>query len=173
MQTIETKRRAYRTKSQKIQLLNEQQSSGMTISTFALKYRVHPVTIHKWKRDMSWEIKKDTIDVHELLQGLENLKGENNHLKKAVDNMAITNEILQTAVDVLKKSKDGKFEVAKEVIQILGVTCSKSRVCNDIHFGRASLYWKKKENKMTRIRYTKESDSEVAYFGTSDRPFRQ
>jgi len=105
MQTTETTRRAYRTKSQKIQLLNELQSGGMTISTLARKYGIHPVTIHKWKRDMSQEIKKDSIDVHELLQELEKLKEENNHLKKAVGNMAITNEILQTAVDVLKKNQ--------------------------------------------------------------------
>jgi len=104
MQTTETTRRAYRTKSQKIQLLNELQSGGMTISTLARKYGIHPVTIHKWKRDMS-EIKKDSIDVHELLQELEKLKEENNHLKKAVGNMAITNEILQTANDVLKKNQ--------------------------------------------------------------------
>ena len=46
-----------------------------------------------------------TIDVNELLQELEKLKEENGHLKKAVGNMAITNEILQTAVDVLKKNQ--------------------------------------------------------------------
>lgn len=67
MQTTETTRRACRTKSQKIQLLNELQSGGMTIPTLARKYGIHPVTLHKWKRDMSQEIKKDSIDVHELL----------------------------------------------------------------------------------------------------------
>jgi hypothetical protein len=46
-QTTETTRRAYRTKSQKIQLLNELQSGGMTISTLTRKYGIHPVTIHK------------------------------------------------------------------------------------------------------------------------------
>jgi hypothetical protein len=34
-----------------------------------------------------------------------------------VGNLAITNEILQTANDVLKKSKIGKVEVAQEVIK--------------------------------------------------------
>ena len=81
MQTTETTRRAYRTKSQKIQLLNELQSGGMTISTLARKYGIHPVTIHKWKRDMSQETKKDSVDVHEILQELEKLKEENNHKK--------------------------------------------------------------------------------------------
>jgi transposase-like protein len=105
MQTTENTKRQYRTKSQKLQLLNELDSGGMTISTLARKHGIHPVTIHKWKREMSQENKKDSIDVQELLQELEKLKDENSHLKKAVGNMAITNQILQTAVDVLKKNQ--------------------------------------------------------------------
>jgi transposase-like protein len=105
MQTIETTKRHYRTKTQKLQLLNELESGDMTISNLARKHGIHPVTIHKWKREMSKETKKDSIDVNELLQELEKLKEENGHLKKAVGNMAITNEILQTAVDVLKKNQ--------------------------------------------------------------------
>ena len=53
---------------------------------------------------MSKDANKDSIDVHELLQELEKLKLENTHLKKAVGDMAIKNEILQTANDVIKKT---------------------------------------------------------------------
>lgn len=105
MQTTETTRRTYRTKSQKIELLNELRSGGMTISTLARKHGIHPITIHKWKRQMSDETKKDSIDVHEILKELEKIKEENTHLKKAVGNMAISNEILQAAVDILKKNQ--------------------------------------------------------------------
>jgi transposase-like protein len=105
MQNIETTKRQYRTKAQKLQLLNELKSGGMTISTLARKHGIHPVTIHKWKREMSKDTKKDSIDVHELLKELEMLKQENNHLKKAVGDMAITNEILKTANDILKKNQ--------------------------------------------------------------------
>jgi transposase-like protein len=105
MQSTETTKRQYRTKSQKLQLLNELDSGGMTISTLARKHGIHPVTIHKWKREMTQETKKDSVDLHEILQELEKLKEENNHLKKAVGNLAITNEILQTANDVLKKNQ--------------------------------------------------------------------
>jgi transposase-like protein len=73
----------------------------MTISILTRKHGIHPVSIHKWKREMSKDANKDSIDVHELLQELEKLKQENNHLKKAVGEMAITNEILKTANDVL------------------------------------------------------------------------
>lgn len=105
MQATETKRRTYRTKSQKLDLLNELKSGGMTISILARKHGIHPITIHKWKRQMSDETKKDSIDVHEILKELEKIKEENNHLKKAVGNMAISNEILQAAVDILKKNQ--------------------------------------------------------------------
>jgi transposase-like protein len=46
----------------------------MTISILARKHGIHPVTIHKWKRDMSQETKKESIDVHEILQEIEKLK---------------------------------------------------------------------------------------------------
>jgi len=105
MQTTETTRRAYRTKSQKIDLLNELKSGGMSISNLARKHGIHPITIYKWKRQMSDETKKDPIDVHEILKELEKIKEENTHLKKAVGNMAISNEILQAAVDILKKNQ--------------------------------------------------------------------
>jgi transposase-like protein len=105
MQVAETTKRQYRTKSQKIQLLKELKSGGMTISNLARKHDVHPVTIHKWKREMSQEAKKESVDLHEILQELEKIKEENNHLKKAVGNLAMDNEILKTANDILKKSQ--------------------------------------------------------------------
>lgn len=60
--------------------------------------------------------------------------------------MAITNKILKTANDVLKKTPIGKVEFVKKVIQILDQ--------KELDVSRASLYWKKKDNQMKRIRYT-------------------
>ncbi len=54
---------------------------------------------------MSQETKKESIDVTEILLELEKSKQENNHLKKAVGNMAIDNEILKAIVEVLKKNQ--------------------------------------------------------------------
>jgi transposase len=105
MQTPETTRRTYITRSRKNEILNELKTSGMTLTNLARKYGIHPVTIHKWKREMSQETKKDSIDVHEILAELEKLKEENSNLKKAVGELAITNQILQTANGVLKKSQ--------------------------------------------------------------------
>lgn len=105
MQATGTTTRQYRTKSQKLQILNELNSGGMTISNLARKLGIHPVTIHKWRREMSQETKKESIDVTEILLELEKSKQENNHLKKAVGNMAIDNEILKAIVEVLKKNQ--------------------------------------------------------------------
>jgi transposase-like protein len=105
MQATVTTTRQYRTKSQKLQILNELNSGGMTISTLARKHGIHPITVHKWKREMSQDTKKDPIDMTEILLELEKSKQENNHLKKAVGNMAIDNEILKAIVEVLKKNQ--------------------------------------------------------------------
>ena len=105
MQATVTTTRQYRTKSQKLQILNELNSGGMTISNLARKHGIHPITVHKWKREMSQDTKKDPIDIAEILLELEKSKQENNHLKKAVGNMAIDNEILKAIVEVLKKNQ--------------------------------------------------------------------
>ena len=105
MQISEIKTRRHRTKSQKIQILNELETGGMTISFLARKHGIHPVTIHKWRRDMSKENIKEQLDMEEILQELEKIKEENANLKKAVGNLAVDNEILKTAVDVLKKNQ--------------------------------------------------------------------
>jgi FtsZ-binding cell division protein ZapB len=71
-------------------------------------------------RFVKTEAKKDSIDVHELLQELEKLKEENDHLKKAVGNMAITNVILKTANDVLKKNqRSEKLKPRKKLSKFL------------------------------------------------------
>lgn len=98
MQTAETTKRQCRTKSQKIHLLEELKSGGMTVSNLAHKHGFHPITIHKWKRQMSQETKKYSIDVHEILLELEKIKEENTNLKKAVGNLTIDNEILRRRV---------------------------------------------------------------------------
>ncbi len=70
MQATVRTRRQYRTKSQKLQILNELNSGDMTISPLARKLGIHPVTIHKWKREMSQDTKKESIDATEILLDL-------------------------------------------------------------------------------------------------------
>jgi len=105
MQLPENSKRKYFSKAQKGQILLEIKSGGMSYSDLARKYGVHPMTIHKWRRQMNTftEISKDNI--HELVEELKKKEKENDMLKKAIANMAIEKEILQTANDILKKTQ--------------------------------------------------------------------
>ncbi len=60
MQTTETTKRKYFTKDQKRKILDELRSHGMTISVLARKHDIHPVTVHKWKREMGSSKKNNT-----------------------------------------------------------------------------------------------------------------
>lgn len=104
MQTTEKTKRKYFTKSQKKSILDELNSNGMTISLLARRHDIHPVTLHKWKREMGNNTKEENnVDLSELLAELEKLKGENSNLKKALADVVLDKQILQTANDVLKK----------------------------------------------------------------------
>ena len=105
MQTIEKTKRKYFTKAQKKSILDELNSHGMTISILARRHDIHPVTVHKWKREMGNNKTNDenNVDLSELLAELEKLKGENSNLKKALADVVLDKQILQTANDVLKK----------------------------------------------------------------------
>ena len=110
MQVTEIKKRRYFTKSQKLNILNELKTRAMTISAVAKKHDIHPVTIHKWKREMS-NSKCDTHsserseDLKEMMDENEKLKLEIESLKKALGEMAVDNQILKTYNEVLKKNQ--------------------------------------------------------------------
>ena len=107
-------KRNYFTKNQKLQILKELDAGGITHSDLARKHGIHPVTIHKWKRAMKSE-KHDKIDIQAIKQEYLDILEENKMLKKALANMALKNEILQTANDVLKKVQvKGKLNWSKK-----------------------------------------------------------
>lgn len=110
MQVTEIKKRKYFTKDQKMSILNELKTRDMTISAVARKHEIHPVTIHKWKREManskSYTSSNDSSeDLKEVLDENEKLKLEIENLKKALGEMAVDNQILKTYNDVLKKNQ--------------------------------------------------------------------
>ena len=107
MQTTETTKRKYFTKDQKRKILDELKSHGMTIPVLARKHDIHPVTVHKWKREMGSSKNKNdnTPDVSELLEEIERIKAENENLKKAVGEVSVDNQILKTMNEILKKNQ--------------------------------------------------------------------
>ena len=76
MQAIENTKRKYFTKDQKRKVLDELRTHGMTISVLARKHDIHPVTLHKWKREMgsSKENDQNNQDINELLKENERIK---------------------------------------------------------------------------------------------------
>jgi transposase len=105
METIKNTKRKYFTKEKKLMILEELKSHGMSISNLARKHDIHPITVHKWKREMANTNNSNEVDVAELLAELERTKKENDHLKKAVGELAIDKQILQAANEVLKKAQ--------------------------------------------------------------------
>lgn len=105
MQVTNISKRKYFTKEKKLQILKELQDSNLNLSDLARKHNIHPVTVHKWKREMNQEKEQGNIAVEELLLEIEALKEKNRHLKSALADLTIDNEILQTANDVLKKAQ--------------------------------------------------------------------
>jgi transposase-like protein len=105
MKTIEITKRKYFTKQRKLEILQELQTSQLTISALARKHDIHPVTVHKWKREMTSTKENHSIAISEMLAEIERLKSENDNLKKAVGELAVDNQILQAANDIFKKAQ--------------------------------------------------------------------
>lgn len=102
--TVITKRN-YFSKAKKFKILSELDDGTISLTDLARKHGVHPVTVHRWRRDMRKEEDKNNINVQELLAELEKLTEENKNLKKAIGSMAVDKEILQTANEILKKKQ--------------------------------------------------------------------
>ena len=105
MQVPVNPKRRYYTKSKKIQILNELESGGITHTELARRHMIHPVTLYQWKRQMGQDKPENQPDYQELLDELEKIKAENENLKKALGEVAVNNQILQTANDIYKKKQ--------------------------------------------------------------------
>jgi transposase-like protein len=108
MQVTNITKRKYFTKSKKLAILNELQSGAITHSDLARKHQVHPVTLYQWRRQMGSDKPEEQADYQELLEENDDLKKQIELLKKAVGELAIDKQILQTANDILKKAQRRK-----------------------------------------------------------------
>ena len=93
MQITESTKRKYFSKSEKISILNQIESSEMTINQIARMYNIHPMTIYKWKRKM-----------HIIEDSLENLSA-----------VLLENRTLKEENKIIKKNlKQGKLKIRKK-----------------------------------------------------------
>ena len=117
MQTTENTKRQYFTLAKKRKILDELKSSGMTISVLARRHEIHPVTIHKWRREMESNKNNNdqNVDVSDLLSEIKKMKEENNNLKKALADVSVEAQIFKTANEILKKNqRSQKFKSLKK-----------------------------------------------------------
>jgi putative transposase len=91
-------------KSQRFNILSEHFDKGTPISELARINKINPVTIYNWKKAMG-EKPKETLDIQEILLELENLKKENNILKKVIGNKEVDLEICKDIIEFLKKKE--------------------------------------------------------------------
>lgn len=112
--TKKTKRNYY-THEKKIELLRQLKLSGMTNAEFARRNGIHPVTIFQWKRQLGKSMNSENYDIEAILLENEKLKKENDKLKITIGDLSVDKLILETAVDVYKKSQiKEKFKGVKK-----------------------------------------------------------
>jgi len=96
--------RRHFSKAQKEQILKEHTEQGISISQLARKNGINAVTVYQWKRLMNQDDKLITPEkVRELLLEITALKIENKQLKVKVADLAVSNDILTDAIDIVKK----------------------------------------------------------------------
>ena len=139
---IKVKRR-YFIKAQKVSILNDLSISGLSLSELARKYQISPVVLYKWrkKRDINQESVELFPKYKSVVSELEKTKQENEHLKRALGELAVERQILKSAIEILKKKAGQKsVDITKEVIKKIDV--SKAKVCRVLGVNRSSIYWK-------------------------------
>ena len=101
----------YRSNHEKKRILEEHFVDGLSISELARKYQIQPVTLYSWRKRFS-DNQKESIGMSdsETQSNLKLLETENDQLrdqikalKRTVANLAVDKDILQEAVEILKK----------------------------------------------------------------------
>lgn len=107
------KRRCF-TKAQKISILNELNISGISLSELARKYQISSVALYRWRKKMNKESEPLFPDYQHIVSELEKTKQENEQLKKALGELAVEKQILQTSNEILKKRQMKKMFVSQK-----------------------------------------------------------
>ena len=105
MESTQAVKRKYFSQVKKQEILKELDKGGIHLSDLARKHDLHPMTIYKWRRDMNTFRDKTNFKIDEVFAENERLKRENEHLKRAVGELTLDKQILQTANDIFKKSQ--------------------------------------------------------------------
>ena len=110
---VKVKRRCF-TKAQKMSILNELNISGMSLSALARKYQISSVALYRWRRKMSKENVTLFPDYQHVVSELEKTRKENEQLKKALGELVVEKQILQTSNEILKKRQREKMFLSQK-----------------------------------------------------------
>lgn len=106
-QSIYFGHRRYFSQAQKLDILKEHNESGIPIAQLARKNGINAVTIYQWKRKMN-QNDDDILSpekFRELILENSKLKSELKHLKVAVADLSVKNNILTDAIEISKKTE--------------------------------------------------------------------
>ena len=84
-----------------------------------------------------------------VVSELEKTKQENEHLKKALGELAVERQILRSANEILKKTAQKSVSITKEVIKKIDV--SKAKVCRVLGVNRSSILLERKKYEIKEI----------------------
>jgi transposase-like protein len=119
MSTTKSPKRRHFSKEEKCVILSEYFDHKCSMIEVAKKYGIHPVMLAQWKRHMSdrdpkmkhvqaESIAKAQKEKEQLAKENKKQQDETRHLKKLVADLSLDKEILNEAVNVLKKSERKK-----------------------------------------------------------------
>ena len=101
----ETPRRRCTPKALKFEILKEHREHRVPISVLARRHGIHPITVYQWKRAHMTEDQSELSPekMRSLLLENQTLKQQVKALKEKVGDLCISNEILETALEIAKK----------------------------------------------------------------------
>lgn len=104
MRTRNSVKRLQFRKEEKCAILAEYFELKCSMIEVAKRYNIHPVTLAKWKREMSDKNPKMNHSQADLIAQVEKQKKENDRLRKIIGDLSLDKEILEEAVKLFKKS---------------------------------------------------------------------
>ena len=96
--------RKHFSRTQRELILKEHTEQGIPISQLARKNGIHAITIYQCKRNRYQDNESISPEkIKELLLEISKLKSENKQLKFKVADLAVSNDILNEAIEISKK----------------------------------------------------------------------
>jgi transposase-like protein len=108
MRTRNSVKRLQFRKEEKCAILAEYFELKCSMIEVAKRHNIHPVTLAKWKREMSDKNPKMDHSQADLIAKLEKQKKENDQLRKIIGDLSLDKEVLKEAIEIFTKNPKKK-----------------------------------------------------------------